>query len=433
MFSLDQALFAVLPYVAVAAFLLVIAARRCGIPPFGAPRPPAPPPEGPRRYGERLLFGCGILVILAGHLLAFLFPEQVLLWNTDPVRLYILEGGVLAIALLTLAGLLLTMVRCAFSAAARRDVGPADWALYALLLVQVAGGVAVALFHPWGSSWYAVAATPYLRSLVMLQPDLTFVSAMPHLVKLHVATAWVLVLLLPFTRVVRALVAPGQTEEQARAAGRVTTALLLVGLAFTLLAVVPRLWSTAPPNNDQGYEPVQPIAFSHRQHAGDLHISCVYCHSDADKGPHAGIPDGGVCMNCHRSVTAPLGDFLAESELAKQEKRPPRPVISPELEKLYTALALDDKLQPDADKTAAPIPWVKVHNLPSFTHFDHRAHVNAGVDCQRCHGAVESMERVRQVEDLSMGWCVNCHRDVNEHGVGGKSVHASNDCSACHH
>jgi nitrate reductase gamma subunit len=429
--SLDRLLFAALPYVAVAAFPVVIAARRCRIPPFGAP--PAPPPEGPRYYGERLLFGCGILVILAGHLLAFLIPEQVLLWNADPLRLYVLEVGALAFALMTLAGLLLTAARCAFSPTARRGVGLADWVLYALLLLQVAGGIFVALFYPWGSSWYAAALAPYLRSLVLLQPDPGAVSAMPFPVKLHVATAWVLVLLLPFTRVVRPLTAPDRTEEQARGPSRVTTTLLLVGLTFSLLALASRLWGTPPPGNDQGYEPVQPIAFSHRLHAGELQVSCLYCHSDAEKGPHAGIPDAGVCMNCHRSVTAPLWDLVTEAERAKQENRDPRPVISPELEKLYTALALDDKLQLDPGKTPTPIRWVKVHNLPSFTRFDHSAHASAGVECQRCHGPVETMERVRQVEDLSMGWCVNCHRDVNENGVAGKPVHASNDCSACHH
>jgi len=132
-------------------------------------------------------------------------------------------------------------------------------------------------------------------------------------------------------------------------------------------------------------------------------------------------------------VTTPISEVRAEFELAKQEKRPARRIISPELEKLYDALGLNEKLQPDPAKTPRPIRWVRVHNLPAFTHFDHRAHVGAGVACQHCHGLVETMERVRQVEDLSMGWCVNCHRDVNRDGVDGKAVHASNDCATCHH
>ena len=123
----------------------------------------------------------------------------------------------------------------------------------------------------------------------------------------------------------------------------------------------------------------------------------------------------------------------AEAELAKEEKRPPRTLISPELAKLYAALGVGDKPQADPTGPTTPIRWVKVHNLPAFTRFDHGAHVSAGVTCQRCHGPVESMERVRQVEDLSMGWCVQCHRDANQNGVAGKPVRASNDCATCHH
>jgi hypothetical protein len=87
----------------------------------------------------------------------------------------------------------------------------------------------------------------------------------------------------------------------------------------------------------------------------------------------------------------------------------------------------------DPSRTPRPIPWVKIHNLPDHAAFDHRVHVRAGVSCQQCHGPVETMERVRQVQDLSMGWCVNCHRDVNRHGVAGKKVQASIDCAACHY
>jgi hypothetical protein len=214
---------------------------------------------------------------------------------------------------------------------------------------------------------------------------------------------------------------------------RITTIVLLVGLTFGVLALVPRLRGYRAPGNQRGYEPAQPIAFSHRMHAGELEISCQYCHSGAEKSRHAGIPSSGLCLNCHRTVTAPLGAVRAEQELARQESRPPRPVVSPELKKLYDSLGLDDKLQPDPRREPVPIPWVKIHNLPDHASFDHRAHVLAGVACQRCHGAVETMERVRQVEDLSMGWCVNCHRESNRVGVIGKKVNASTDCSTCHY
>lgn len=187
------------------------------------------------------------------------------------------------------------------------------------------------------------------------------------------------------------------------------------------------------PGNHQGYEPVQPIAYSHRLHAGELGIACLHCHTAAEQGKHAGIPSTNVCMNCHKFVSAPWVDVKAENDLADKEKRKPNLVVSSEIRKIYNALALTDEAKPDSTKSTAPIVWKKVHNLPDFVYFNHSSHVSAGVECQKCHGAVETMERVRQVSDLSMGWCVNCHRDANANGVNGKQVHAATDCSACHY
>ncbi|MFN7998464.1 MAG: cytochrome c3 family protein [Bryobacteraceae bacterium] len=194
------------------------------------------------------------------------------------------------------------------------------------------------------------------------------------------------------------------------------TAVLFSGVLLASRSAIFRL-----PGNHQGYEPVQPVAYSHRLHAGELQIQCQYCHFGADKSRHAGIPPASVCMNCHKFITAPLGAVRAEDELAEKEKRAPRPVISAELHKLY-----------DAVNTGTPIAWTRIHALPDFAYFDHRPHVAVGVACQQCHGPVESMERVRQVSDLTMGWCVNCHRDANRAGVGGKQVNASINCSTCH-
>ena len=115
------------------------------------------------------------------------------------------------------------------------------------------------------------------------------------------------------------------------------------------------------------------------------------------------------------------------------EETIPSAAISEELKKLYTALALNEERQRDPLQTVQPIEWVKVHNLPDYVHFDHRAHVTVGVDCQTCHGNVESMERVRQVGSLSMGWCINCHRESNRIGVKGNPVNASLDCTTCHY
>lgn len=214
---------------------------------------------------------------------------------------------------------------------------------------------------------------------------------------------------------------------------RNVTVLLLIGLVFSLAVLVAGNHGMRLPGNQQGYAPEQPIAFSHRLHAGELQVDCLYCHFGAEKSRHAGIPAASVCMNCHKFVTATLGAFRAEDELATEENRKPGPVVSKELKKIYDALALNEALQPDPGKTPTPIEWVQIHNLPDFAYFDHRAHLNAGVACQRCHGAVETMERVHQVESLGMGWCVNCHRQVNEIGVGGRKVNASIDCATCHH
>jgi hypothetical protein len=164
-----------------------------------------------------------------------------------------------------------------------------------------------------------------------------------------------------------------------------------------------------------------------------LQITCVYCHSGAERSRHAGFPAVSLCMTCHRLVTASPVALLQEHQQARQAKRPPQPVISSELAKLYDALGLDNKMQPDPTKKPQPIAWVRVHNLPDFACFDHRPHVNAGVECQQCHGPVQNMERVRQVEDLSMGWCINCHRQTGVAGVAGKKVKPSTDCAACHY
>jgi hypothetical protein len=227
----------------------------------------------------------------------------------------------------------------------------------------------------------------------------------------------------------------------------VYTYTLSIGVVIALMSLLAGASSYHLPDNQQDYQPTQPIAFSHHLHAGELSIDCQYCHSGAETSRHAGIPAANVCMNCHQVVTSSWGAVLAEDkrieELKKQaakenleltpEETTPKLTISAELGKLYDALALNDERQPDSAKSPHLIEWVKVHNLPDYVYFDHRAHVHAGVDCQTCHGNVESMERVRQVESLSMGWCVNCHRESNRIGVKGKTVDASVDCTTCHY
>jgi hypothetical protein len=206
----------------------------------------------------------------------------------------------------------------------------------------------------------------------------------------------------------------------------VLTIALIASLASLVMAL--RL-----PGDNSGYEPVQPIAYSHRLHAGDLKINCLYCHSGSERSRYAGIPAMSVCMNCHRQITAPRAEVEHETAAAEKEQREARRVISPELRKLYDGFALDDELAPVPDRTAKPIAWIKVHALPDYVRFNHSPHVVAGVTCQTCHGPIETMERVRQHAPLSMGWCVNCHREVNETGVEGRQVHAPIDCATCHY
>jgi respiratory nitrate reductase gamma subunit len=430
---LDQILFVMLPYAAVVLFLLLIVARRYRMPPFTRSWVAEPASRPPQRNTARLLVGYGVLLLLGGHLLAFLIPGQVAIWNQNEVRLYILEVTGLVFGLMTLVGLLMMTGRWLISAEDRRESGPADWFMHILLFLSIGSGICVALFYPWGSSWYAVSVVPYLRSIVKLEPDMSYIIGLPVLAKAHLISAYLLLGFLPFTRVVRPLIGDEPEPGQKKSGSTLTTAILLIGLGFSTFALVPRLLSAHLPGSDQGYEPKQPIAFSHRLHAGEMQIACLYCHHEAEHSSHAGIPATSICMNCHKSVTSLISEVRAEFEAAKQEKRPARKLVSPELAKLYNALGLDDKQQPDPSKTPTPIRWVRVHNLPAFARFNHSAHVGAGVECQRCHGPVETMERVRQFSDLSMGWCVNCHRDVNKEGVDGKVVHASNDCATCHH
>jgi hypothetical protein len=211
---------------------------------------------------------------------------------------------------------------------------------------------------------------------------------------------------------------------------RLVTYVLLAGFLVCLAAVGLQMHGYALPGNQEGYTPAQPIAYSHKQHAGSLNIDCQYCHFAAAKGPHAGIPPASLCMNCHRLVTASWEATRTEAEQARQSGRPPQRIVSPELQKLYDALGLDEQLQPVPGKQQ-PIRWVRVHNLPQYTRFDHRSHVNAKVACQECHGPVETMDTVSQSADLSMGWCVRCHKDHRE--VEGRKLAPSTDCAACHY
>lgn len=155
-----------------------------------------------------------------------------------------------------------------------------------------------------------------------------------------------------------------------------------------------------PERDGVGYKPEQPIAFSHKLHAGDMNIDCQYCHTGADKGRHALVPSADMCMNCHN--------------VAQKDK--------PEIAKL--------KKFADSGKS---IPWKRIHKVPDFAYFNHSVHVNKGIPCSECHGDVASMEKVTQVKPFTMAACLDCHRNAPEMLPQVKNIKKGpENCNACH-
>jgi hypothetical protein len=199
-------------------------------------------------------------------------------------------------------------------------------------------------------------------------------------------------------------------------------------LAGVLLVIVPTYlaalvyYGGSPRTTDVGYAPEQPVPYSHALHAGELGIDCRYCHVNAETSAHVLVPPTQTCMNCHARIAADSKKLLLVRQSAA---------------------------------TGEPIPWVRVHDLPDYVYFNHSAHVARGVGCVSCHGRVDRMERVQQVERLSMGWCLECHRNPEPHlrpeqfitkmdwapgddvFVGARilrqnNIKPSTDCSTCH-
>lgn len=204
---LDVVLLVVLPYVALFTFFL-LTIHRYRTHRFSYSSLSSQLLENQEHFWAVVPFHYGILTVLAGHFVAFLVPRQILLWNSNPLRLYILEFTALVFGLLTLIGFLAALVRRLAFPRLRVVTSPMDWVLFLLLLVQFASGVYIAVFHGWGSSWFAASASPYLWSLVKLHPDSSYIVAMPLAFKLHLVNAWILIGLVPFTRLVHILVVP---------------------------------------------------------------------------------------------------------------------------------------------------------------------------------------------------------------------------------
>ena len=206
---LDVVLFAALPYVALVVFF-VKGFERYRENAFTYSSLSTQLLENQHHFWALVPFHYGMLTVLTGHLVAFCIPSSVLWWNRVPARLYILEVTALVFGLLTLLGLLGIVTRRQTNAKVRRVTTRADWLVYTLLLVQVITGVAVAIWRPWGSSWFAAAATPYLRLILWLNPQVGFATAMPLLVKIHLVNMWLLLLIFPYTRLAHILVIPLQ-------------------------------------------------------------------------------------------------------------------------------------------------------------------------------------------------------------------------------
>ena len=155
----------------------------------------------------------------------------------------------------------------------------------------------------------------------------------------------------------------------------------------------------------QGYQPEQPIFYSHKVHAGVNQISCLYCHSFATTGKHANIPSVNVCMNCHMAINEYTG---TAGKLYREDGTEVNGTA--EIQKLYKYAGWDAKTKTYTGN-GKPIEWIRIHNLPDHVFFSHAQHTNAGkVQCQTCHGEIQKMDEVHQFAPLSMGWCINCHR-----------------------
>lgn len=160
-------------------------------------------------------------------------------------------------------------------------------------------------------------------------------------------------------------------------------AVLLVLLIGILGITVHLFWYWFSPKHlNVGYQPKQPIPFSHALHVDNVGMDCRYCHSNVEKAAHSNIPATETCMNCHKQIKTD----------------------SPHIKKLT-----------EHYESGEPIEWIKVHMLPDYVYFNHSAHVNVGVSCVQCHGQVNKMDVVYQAEPLSMGWCLECHREPEKY------------------
>jgi len=205
--------------------------------------------------------------------------------------------------------------------------------------------------------------------------------------------------------------------------------LLVVVLCSGAVGVTFGFYALWPANVETGYEPEQPIAFSHALHAGTgrladgrigMEIPCLYCHSNAETSAHATVPEVSTCMKCHTEVQPQVSKQVQEHGHAE------------------TVTALNEEIAKliDAHEKGESIEWIKVHDLADFVYSDHSRHMASGLDCSECHGAVETMDRVKRVKSLKMSWCLDCHRkkptEITSELYRRLGNRGPTHCSACH-
>jgi hypothetical protein len=185
-----------------------------------------------------------------------------------------------------------------------------------------------------------------------------------------------------------------------------------ISVALIAISIGAGVWISAGAiglGRQKNYQPQQPIYYSHKVHAGVNQISCLYCHGSAEQGKHANIPSVNVCMNCHMGINTYKGSTKLFREDGTEVDG------TKEIQKLYDYAGFDPAVSKkwDPSKAKGPIEWVKIHSLPDHVYFNHSQHVKAGkVQCQTCHGSITEMNEVYQFAELSMGWCINCHRET---------------------
>lgn len=189
---------------------------------------------------------------------------------------------------------------------------------------------------------------------------------------------------------------------------------LFIAIAGIIIFILAGYWIVnggVEMGRQQNYMPHQPIFYSHKVHAGINQINCQYCHAGVNDSRQAMIPSTNVCMNCHKQISEYTGEQLFDHEGNKVDG-------TAQIQELYKYAGWDPakkeyKRNAKGEILATPIKWTKIHNLADFVYFNHSQHVNVGnVQCQTCHGPIQEMDEVKQFESLSMGWCINCHRET---------------------